>query len=90
MRFVTLLAAAGLAYGAYSFLFSTPRRGAAMRHRLSPQSSSGSGRSPDAGSGNFVRNAGPENIPRPQRREWDSVDEASDESFPASDPPARY
>ena len=34
-----------------------------------------------------VRNAGPEAM-RTNPPEWDKVDEASDESFPASDPPA--
>ena len=34
-----------------------------------------------------VRNAGPEAM-RSYPPEWDKVDEASDESFPASDPPA--
>jgi hypothetical protein len=34
-----------------------------------------------------VRNAGPESM-RSNPPEWDKVDEASDESFPASDPPA--
>ena len=34
-----------------------------------------------------VRNAGPEAM-RTIPPEWDKVDEASDESFPASDPPA--
>ncbi len=34
-----------------------------------------------------VRNAGPEGM-RSTPPEWDKVDEASDESFPASDPPA--
>ncbi|MBA3055261.1 MAG: hypothetical protein FP826_10065 [Sphingomonadales bacterium] len=36
-----------------------------------------------------VRNAGPEGM-RGDMAEWDSTDEASDESFPASDPPATY
>lgn len=34
-----------------------------------------------------VRNAGPEAM-RSDPPEWDHVDEASDESYPASDPPA--
>ena len=34
-----------------------------------------------------VREAGPGAMRAPPRR-WDRVDEASDESFPASDPPA--
>ncbi len=36
-----------------------------------------------------VRPAGPEAMRDPPRQ-WDPVDEASDESFPASDPPASY
>jgi hypothetical protein len=34
-----------------------------------------------------VRNAGPQAM-RSDPPQWDKVDEASDESFPASDPPA--
>lgn len=43
------------------------------------------------GSGNFaeVRNAGPEAM-RSDPPKWDRVDQSSDESFPASDPPANY
>ena len=33
-----------------------------------------------------IRDAGPEAMPDPPE-DWDDVDQASDESFPASDPP---
>lgn len=36
-----------------------------------------------------VRPAGPEAMENPPE-DWDAVDETADESFPASDPPARY
>lgn len=36
-----------------------------------------------------VRDAGREAMENPPRT-WDAVDEAADESFPASDPPAKY
>lgn len=37
-----------------------------------------------------VRSAGPEGMRNKPYREWTKVDQASDESFPASDPPATY
>jgi hypothetical protein len=37
----------------------------------------------------LVRPAGPESMEQPPEQ-WDRVDEESDESFPASDPPANY
>ena len=36
-----------------------------------------------------IRPSGPENMEDPPE-DWDKVDEESDESFPASDPPANY
>jgi hypothetical protein len=37
-----------------------------------------------------VRSAGPEGMRSQGDGKWDKTDEASDESFPASDPPATY
>ncbi len=42
-----------------------------------------------SGSDNAVRPAGKDAMRDPPTR-WDEVDEASDESFPASDPSAKY
>lgn len=44
----------------------------------------------DAGAYGATRNAGPASMRDDNSEEWDKVDEASDESFPASDPPANY
>ncbi len=37
-----------------------------------------------------VRDAGPEAMRDDTARDWSKTDQASDESFPASDPPATY
>lgn len=39
---------------------------------------------------NDVRDAGPDAMRDKPKREWTREDQASDESFPASDPPATY
>lgn len=38
----------------------------------------------------YVRDAGPAEQSGVHERDWDMVDQQSDESFPASDPPANY
>ena len=45
-----------------------------------------------AGGENFaqVRDAGPKAMADPPKRQWTATDQTSDESFPASDPPANY
>lgn len=43
-----------------------------------------------AGSSGIIRDAGPEEQHGVSHRDWDMVDEQSDESFPASDPPGNY
>ncbi len=44
----------------------------------------------DAGTYGATRNAGPASMRDDGGKRWDGVDQASDESFPASDPPSTY
>ena len=80
MSLFKILAASAASYVIYRYVKQRqePAEHAAFAH----------GETDDA---NFtdVRNAGPEAM-RSNPPQWDNVDQASDESFPASDPPANY
>ena len=80
MRMILTLFAVGAA--AYVFAQRQQTGRAAPRAAFAPDQS-GHGASP-------VRDAGPEAMRDTPPGTWTRVDEASDQSFPASDPPATY
>lgn len=80
MRVILIVLAIGAA--AYGLL----RRGAAGKHGGPAAFASGQ---PDHGD-NPIRDSGPDAMRDPPQEGWSDVDEASDQSFPASDPPATY
>ena len=73
---------AGLGYAASSLWRRRSGGGPGARPAIS-----GSGGHGAVGESGAARSAGPEAMRDPPR-EWDEADQASDESFPASDPPA--
>ena len=77
LKLAALTAAAAVGYGYYK----------KMRGDKPAAFAAGQG-----GGENFaqVRDAGPAAMADKPRREWSGVDEESDQSFPASDPPANY
>ena len=61
-----------------------------MTDRWKPQTEPPGRKRPNPpGNSDYVRPAGPEAQEDPPE-DWDMTDEESDESFPASDPPANY
>jgi hypothetical protein len=76
--------AAGLGYAVSSLLRRRRSGGAGPGARPAISGSGGHGAVGESGA---ARSAGPEAMRDPPR-EWDEADQASDESFPASDPPA--
>ena len=80
MALLRLAALGALGYAGYKYYEKSQRRNDAA---FAPG---------QAGGSNFsqVRDAGPQAMADAPTREWTAADESSDESFPASDPPARY
>jgi hypothetical protein len=76
--------AAGLGYALSSLWRRRSAGGAGPGARPAISGSGGHGAVGESGA---ARSAGPEAMRDPPR-EWEQVDQASDESFPASDPPA--
>ena len=72
---IKLLALAGLGYAGYRYIQGQTR---------------GSGVAFAGGQNGSVRDAGPEAMRSSPKRAWTKPDEESDQSFPASDPPANY
>ena len=90
---VAAAAAAGLGYYAVQFvrgrggLGALLGRGGAGSGASGSAALSGDGADGAVGNSGAAREAGPEAMRDPPET-WNQVDEASDESFPASDPPA--
>jgi hypothetical protein len=85
----TLLTGIGAALAAGAGYFFTTRRsgGGDDKGRAGSAALSGKGSHGAVGHTGAARSAGPDAMRDPPS-EWSHVDEASDESFPASDPPA--
>lgn len=80
MSLLKLFAAGAASYGLYRY----------VKHRQQPSEHAAFAQGESDGPKHTdVRNAGPEAM-RSNPPAWDNVDEASDESFPASDPPSTY
>src|SRR3954454_13890140 len=81
------LGAAGAGGLGYAATILWRRRGQSGGHEGARPAISGSGGQGPVGDSGGARSAGPDAMRDPPR-EWENVDQASDESFPASDPPA--
>lgn len=80
MSLFRLLAAAG---GGYA-LWRWSQKNAAEREHAAAFASGET----DPANFDQTRSAGPDGMKSDVERDWDKVDQAADESFPASDPPA--
>lgn len=84
-----VLGATAMMAGAAAYTVWNQSRRNARPQRLAPAFRDGQPVGPtDPDCHSQVRNAGPEAMRDGSRLPWSVVDEASDESFPASDPPS--
>ena len=84
----TLLAGAGAAIAGFAALFARRRWGGGDSDEVTaPALERGKTEPGIAGQSGAARSAGPEAMRDPPQ-DWEKTDQASDESFPASDPPA--
>ncbi len=84
MRLLKLAAVAAAGYAGYRYLFGDKGQSDSCgQAAFAPGQTDGE---------NFaqIRDAGPEAMRDKSPRPWSKEDETSDESFPASDPPATY
>ena len=81
MALLKLAALGALGYAGYKYYEKNVTR------QGQPAFAGGEGTS---GNTHQVRSAGPDAMRDDTSRDWDKADQASDESFPASDPPATY
>ena len=90
-RFMLVLNKSGpylaVAVGAGTLLWLWRRRWSHPPHRASATAAAFIAPCAPAGGFSQVRDAGPQFIRDEDGEDWDAVDQASDESFPASDPP---
>ncbi len=81
MRMILMMAALGA--GAYALSYR-------KRDKSNGDKRAAFAEDQPAAADNPVRDAGPEAMRDPPARGWTTVDEESDQSFPASDPPGNY
>lgn len=81
-----ILAAGAAVLGAGAALFAWQRNRSGEKEQPAPAHSRGKAAPGPVGKSGAARSAGPEAMRDPPER-WDREDQASDESFPASDPP---
>lgn len=85
-RNTTMIAAVGAAAAGFVGVFAGRHWLSRAKDRFAPAFRDGTKPPGPVGDSGSARSAGPEAMRDPPE-DWDKIDQASDESFPASDPP---